>query len=232
MGFELNGIAVFHPAALTLFDLVLARGSDSRLPLPDKEHGLGLPKGWWLPQPWRYDPDNEALREGFFVQRPVEDWLARLGVPYPIPGSLGFEAEELYLGALLSLAGPPGVLMVNDGSFGGVIDREHAVAFVEGRVVYAAGMECVRGGGSCELVDGAWRLECRGDPTTGAAAALLPAFAQLNLYNADYLPRNGERGIDAPAEEPLGDLAGRPRPVWATRGWREWFPVLGELDAL
>ncbi len=49
MGFKLNGVLVFHPAALTLFDEIIPGGSRFRLPVPDE--GGSLPGGFWLPVP-------------------------------------------------------------------------------------------------------------------------------------------------------------------------------------
>jgi hypothetical protein len=223
MGFELDGYIVFHEAALTLYDLVFEGGRHLRLSLPDEDHGNGLPHGYWLPTPWLCDHTHARLHVDFAAPRTDAEWSSQLGLPLPLPRGFGFSREEVRLGALLSLAGPPGVMMVSDFSHGGVLGPEHILTLIDGRVVFGAGLDPDH-----RLEGGAWLDRCELNPTSTGAALLFDAFRGVNLYGADYLPRDGLRGTWNPAAPHEGPRL--PRPEGTTLAWRAWFPILARLD--
>jgi hypothetical protein len=220
MGFDLQGVLVFHPATLGLFDRIIEGGSRFRLPVPD--NGGSLPSGFWLPLPEliAYDQSLEVMAD-WYAPHSEHEWRARIGMPAQDPPGFSFGFDEFRMASFLSLAGPPGVMLLNDGSFGGVLDREHAATFVAGRLVKAAGLDYQRP--VRYVLEGKdWLDTSPGDPTSDCAAVLHPVLGKYNLYDADYLPRDGTRGCYQPMERAaLVPIEGN------VAGWSDWFPALG-----
>lgn len=223
MGFKLNGALVFHPAALTLFDQIIPGGSRFRLPVPDK--GGSLPGGFWLPVPWMIEYDQGLESNDWFSPHDDSAWREQLGLPDQDAPGTGFDLDDFRFGSLLSLAGPPGVMLLEDSSFAGTLSCEHAATFVQGRLVKAAGLD-YRQSLQYRLEGRAWILGPAGNPTSDCAAVLHPALGDYNLYDADYLPRDGMSGSYRPlppAQTVLreGDSA----------DWGAWFPAIRSRES-
>jgi hypothetical protein len=163
---------------------------------------------------------REETLPGWFTPRDEPAWRERLGLPQGDAPDAVFDLDDYRMGALLSLAGPPGVMLLADSSFGGILDREHAATFVRGRLVKAAGLDHHKP--IAYVLEGrAWRDGPPGDPTSDCAALLHPVLGEHNLYDANYLPRDGMRGTYrrsppaaiVPWEGEIAD-------------WGAWFPAL------
>ncbi len=86
-----------------------------------------------------YDQGLES--NDWFSPHDDSAWRERLGLPDQDAPGTGFDLDDFRVGSLLSLAGPPGVMLLEDSSFAGTISCEHAATFVQGRLVKAAGLD-------------------------------------------------------------------------------------------
>lgn len=226
MGFTLRGFLTTEPAALTLYESVLpARAWAVRT------EGAGLPPAWLLPTPYELGLEPENLAADWFAPDHGPEWARLAGIPDGPPPLWAFEQENLQLASLLSLAADAGVALIDDETFGGIIDHEYAAVFVAGRLRAAAGFgrdyaddSLIRG---FSLHGPAWHEVESGPltPIADCAAVIDPAFGGAFLFDG-YLPRKLDS--EDPDEAPALSLTIEPGLV---RDWAPYFPILRRVSS-
>ncbi|RAY11206.1 hypothetical protein DPM19_31085 [Actinomadura craniellae] len=226
MGFHLDGLFTIDGAVLTLYDRVVPGAAR----LAVRARGQGLPPGWVLPWPdmiqWLGDGTVQEVPVWFAAER-ADEWRAACGAPGDPAFEDVFHDDTVRLASLLSLATPAGVVIVDDHTFGGVLDREFAAAFVRGRLVAASGIDHF-GKRAYSLDRGRFEIvESRSvDPVASCAAVLDQAFSGAFLFDG-YLPRSPYGTLEGrPAEPDAGAHHPLRVPNRLRDGWVRFFPVL------
>ncbi|WP_224244173.1 hypothetical protein [Hyalangium gracile] len=225
MGFHLHGVLVLHEAAVALYDRVVPGGGRAAIPL----RAAGFPGGWFLPSP-HLNPEELTYAPGWREEASEEEWRVRLGIPAALRSGMLVDSEDHCLAALLSLAALSGAMFLWDESFAGHINPEHAATFIDGRFRLAMGQDDLIDNGRLHVHVGAEPVPeaiLRCTPTTACSALLDSRFLSRSLYEEQYLPRDGTRGLWQPCSgrEDWSRVPAITRPIDAQ--WFRWFPVLG-----